>query len=159
VEKEEMPLGDLFLQLKQSGDPPRLPDGRILVELIIPAQKPGSGAGYEKTTVMISPMSSAVASAAAWLCLDPREKTIKECRIAIGSCTSYPYRGKKAEEYLIGKPFGEAILEDAAEMAVSGLEPVSDNYGSAEYRAMVAGVMVRRALEKAGSTALIDPSR
>ena len=81
-------------------------------------------------------------------------KTIKECRIYVGSCIpSYPHRGEKAEAYLVNKPVGEEILREASQMAVSTLKPISDNYGSAEYRVLVASVGVRRALEQAAQAA------
>ena len=121
--------------------------------------KAGFGAGYEKTTVMTSNMSPPVASAAALLRLNPRDKTIEACRICVGSCVPYPHRAVKAEDYLTHKPFEEGILTEAAEMAVTGLRPISDNYGSAEYRALVVTVMVRRALEQAGRMALASLSR
>jgi len=130
------------------------------LEIIIPELKPGFGVGYEKTTVMISSMSPPVASAAAMLRLNSQNRIIEACRIFVGSCTpSYPHRGNKAETYLVNKQFEDEILEKAAEMAVVGLKPISDAYGSGEYRSLVAGTMVRRALEQAGQMALASFSQ
>ena len=125
---------------------------------MIPELGAGCGAAYEKTTVMFSSMSPPVASAAAMVRLDPARKTIKEARIYIGSCTpSYPHRGDKAEAYLVNKPFEDGILKEASEIAIAKLKPISDGHGSAEYRAVVAGAMVRRALEDAGRAAQTSP--
>ena len=150
VKRKEISLEDLFGGFGKLNQLPRLPDGQILVEIIIPELRSGSGAGYEKTTVMVSSMSPPVASAAAMVGLDTGGRTIKDCRIYVGGCTpSYPHRGEKAEAYLVNKPVGEEILREASQMAVSTLKPISDNYGSAEYRALVASVVVRRALKQA----------
>ncbi len=157
TKKQQIPLEDLFGGFRKLGELPRLQGGQILVEITIPELKPSSGVRYEKTNVMVSSMSPPVASAAAMLRLNPRKKIVEACRIFVGSCrASYPHRSKEAEGYLINKPFEDAILREAAEMAVAGLEPISDGYGSAEYRMRVAGVMVRRALEKAGNEALAN---
>lgn len=156
--KQMVLLEDLFSGLRRSSELPKLSGGQILVEIIIPQLKPGSGIGYQKATVMVSPMSPPVSSAAAMLRFDSKNRMIKSCRIFVGSCMpSYPHRANKAEAYLINKPFENETVREAAKMALAGLEPISDAYGSAEYRSLVAGVMVRRALEEAGHMALADP--
>lgn len=155
TERQRILLEDLFGGFRKKGELPKLAGGQILVEIIIPGLRPGSGVGYQKATVMVSPMSPPVASAAAMLRLNSQNKMIEACRILVGSCIpSYPHSGSKAEAYLINKPFENETVREAAEMALVDLRPISDGYGSAEHRSLVAGVMVRRALEEAGRMAL-----
>jgi len=152
--KREIPLEHLFGSFKKPGELPKLPGGQILVQLIIPDLESGSGVGYEKTTAMASPMSTPIASAAAMLRIKAKGKVIENSRIFVGGCTFYPHRCEKAEKLLTGKVFEERLLDEAAEMGSDRLKPISDSYGSAEYRAWVAGNLVRRALEQAGQMAL-----
>jgi carbon-monoxide dehydrogenase medium subunit len=160
AKKQEIPLEDLFDGFGKLNQLPRLPNGQILVEIVIPELKAGVGAGYEKTTVMVSPMSPPVASAATMVRLDPRGKMIQACRIYIGSCApSYPHRSEKAEDYLLKKPFDEGIGKEAAEMATADLKPIPDGYSSAAYRSQVAGILVNRVLKQAVQAALANPSR
>jgi carbon-monoxide dehydrogenase medium subunit len=56
-----------------------------------------------------------------------------------------PLRARAAEDALAGG----ASLADAAALAAEGAEPPSDLAGSAEYRAHLAQVIARRALEQA----------
>ena len=59
-----------------------------------------------------------------------------------------PLRARAAEDALVG---GSSVA-DAAALAGEGTEPPTDQAGSAEYRAHLATVLVRRALGQAMGT-------
>jgi aerobic carbon-monoxide dehydrogenase medium subunit len=91
----------------------------------------------------------ATVSAAAVLTLDKNKKTISDVRIALGSVGATPIRATAAEAVLRGQPLKPEALREAAEKAKEAVDPVSDFRGSAGYKKEMAGVFVRRALEKA----------
>jgi aerobic carbon-monoxide dehydrogenase medium subunit len=70
-------------------------------------------------------------------------------RLALGSVGTTPIRAREAEDALRGQPVKPEALREAAEKAKSAVDPISDFRGSAAYKKEMAGVFVRRALEKA----------
>jgi carbon-monoxide dehydrogenase medium subunit len=88
-------------------------------------------------------------SAAAVLTLDKTKKTISNVRIALGSVGTTPIRATAAEAVLRGQPVKAEAFAEAAEKAKEAVDPISDFRGSAGYKKEMAGVFVRRALEKA----------
>jgi carbon-monoxide dehydrogenase medium subunit len=83
------------------------------------------------------------------LTLDKSKKTISDVRIALGSVGSTPIRATAAEAVLRGQPVKAEGFAEAAEKAKEAVDPISDFRGSAGYKKEMAGVFVRRALEKA----------
>jgi carbon-monoxide dehydrogenase medium subunit len=71
--------------------------------------------------------------------------SIAGASIGLVSMGGTPLRAKAAEDALAGG----ASLADAAALVAEGAEPPSDQAGSSEYRAHLAQVMTRRALEQA----------
>jgi carbon-monoxide dehydrogenase medium subunit len=65
-------------------------------------------------------------------------------RIVIGASTPIPVRARKTEQFLEGKVVTRDVLEEAAGIARSEIEVLSDFRGSAEYRREMAGVILRR---------------
>jgi carbon-monoxide dehydrogenase medium subunit len=83
------------------------------------------------------------------LTLDKTHKTITDVRIALGSVGVTPIRATAAEALLRGQPVKTEAFAEAGEKAKEAVDPVSDFRGSAAYKKEMAGVFVRRALEKA----------
>jgi len=83
------------------------------------------------------------------LTLDKSKKKISAVRIALGSVGTTPIRAKDAEALLRGQPVKPEAFREAAEKAKEAVDPVTDFRGSAGYKKEMAGVFVRRALEKA----------
>ncbi|MGQ0701636.1 MAG: FAD binding domain-containing protein [Gemmatimonadales bacterium] len=71
-------------------------------------------------------------------------------RVGITGVAAKPYRARAVESALRGRRSSAAIAR-AAEGAAEGVEPLSDLHASAEYRAHLARVLTRRALEQAVS--------
>jgi aerobic carbon-monoxide dehydrogenase medium subunit len=72
---------------------------------------------------------------------------IETAAVAITGISDIAYRAFTVENELRGKPVS-AIPEAAAHAAI-GVDAIGDNYASAEYRAHLASVYTRRALEEA----------
>lgn len=60
-----------------------------------------------------------------------------------------PYRAKAVEQYLRGKELTAETIAKAATRAAKEVEPLNDIHASAEFRAHLAQVNTRRALELA----------
>ncbi|HLB54527.1 MAG TPA: xanthine dehydrogenase family protein subunit M [Gemmatimonadales bacterium] len=69
-------------------------------------------------------------------------------RVAITGVGFRAYRASAVESRLRGK-LSAAAIASAAEQAARGVEPLADLHASAEYRAHLARVLTRRALERA----------
>ena len=52
---------------------------------------------------------------------------IKQARIALGGVAHKPWRADEAERFLIGRKPVKAVFEQAAELAVRGAKPLSEN--------------------------------
>lgn len=120
----------------------------IISEVMVPKLPPNSGAAYIKFLPRTAD-DYATVSAAAVLTLDKTRKTIADVRIALGSVGVTPIRAKAAEDLLRGQPVKTEAFAEAGEKAKEAVDPVSDFRGSAAYKKDMAGVFVRRALEKA----------
>jgi len=120
----------------------------IITEVFVPKLPPNSGSAYLKFLPRTAD-DYATVSAAAVLTLDKSKKTINDVRIALGSVGTTPIRAKDAEALLRGQPVKPEAFREAAEKAKEAVDPVTDFRGSAGYKKEMAGVFVRRALEKA----------
>jgi aerobic carbon-monoxide dehydrogenase medium subunit len=120
----------------------------IITELFVPRLQANTGAAYLKFLPRTAD-DYATVSAAAVLTLDKNKKTISDVRIALGSVGTTPIRATAAEAVLRGQPLKPEAFREAAEKAKEAVDPMSDFRGSAGYKKEMAGVFVRRALEKA----------
>jgi CO/xanthine dehydrogenase FAD-binding subunit len=75
--------------------------------------------------------------------------TCKDARIALFGVGATPVRIERAEAMLKEARLDHRILAEAARLVAEVLEPDADVHASADYRKEVAGVLTRRALEKA----------
>ncbi len=122
--------------------------GEVITEIFVPALPPNSGAAFLKFLPRTAD-DYATVSAAAVVTLDKTKKTFADVRIALGSVGTTPIRAREAEAVLRGQPVKAEALQEAAEKAKKAVDPISDFRGSAAYKREMAGVFVRRALEKA----------
>jgi carbon-monoxide dehydrogenase medium subunit len=71
----------------------------------------------------------------------------RSARIVLFGVADHPVRAAEAERRVAGRDLSdEAVCREAAELAVSDLDPHSDMHGTAGYRKDVARALVRRAL-------------
>ena len=120
----------------------------IITEVMVPKLAPNTGTAYIKFLPRTAD-DYATVSAAAVLTLDKAKKTIVDARIALGSVGVTPIRATAAEDLLRGQPVKSEAFAAAGEKAKEAVDPISDFRGSAAYKKDMAGVFVRRALEKA----------
>jgi aerobic carbon-monoxide dehydrogenase medium subunit len=139
-----IPLDDFFTDYYETV----LKPDEIVTEIFVPKMSANSAGAYLKFLPRTAD-DYATVSAAAVLTLDKTHKTITDVRIALGSVGVTPIRATAAEALLRGQPVRTEAFAEAGEKAKEAVDPVSDFRGSAAYKKEMAGVFVRRALEKA----------
>jgi aerobic carbon-monoxide dehydrogenase medium subunit len=118
----------------------------VLTEIEIPVPAARTGGAYEKFPHPAS--RYALVGAAAVLTLGGTD-TIAEARVALTGVGTKPVRATGVEQALRGVRLADDTLAGAAARAGQGLEARADLQGSAEYKAHLTTVQVRRALERA----------
>lgn len=77
----------------------------------------------------------------------------QEARIGLTGAGSHATRASSVEQELTGKQLDANSIAQACQSIADGLDMMSDSYASAEYRAHLARVMARRAIEQALASA------
>jgi len=79
------------------------------------------------------------------------DKAQKSVAVAVTGVAAKAYRAAGAESSLRGLDLSAATIATAAQKAANGIDPLSDIHASAEFRAHLARVQTKRALELAAS--------
>jgi carbon-monoxide dehydrogenase medium subunit len=115
----------------------------LLTEVSVKMPPKGSG-GAHLAFKRSAPVYPTV-SVAVQVTLEGKD-TCKDVRIALGCVALTAIRAKEAEAALRGKTLGEKTVQAAAEAAREAAEPQSDMRGSAEYKRVLLGTLVKRAI-------------
>lgn len=121
-----------------------LAEDEILTGIEIPPPPPKTGSSYQWLT-KITTVDETLVGVAALITLSQDDKVCQEARIALGSVAPTPVRAPRAEEVLRGKRVDHALIERAAEVAITESQPRS----RAEYRRQMIAVLVKKALQEA----------
>ena len=125
-----------------------LEPGEFLVNMRMPAPKPGFGAAYLRF-IPRNEMDIAVVGVGASVQLSADGTTFEHARIALAAVAPRPLFVPEAGESLAGKPVNEESMAQAAELAQLAATPITDMRGTAEFRKHIVGVLTRRTLAKA----------
>ncbi|MCY0094972.1 FAD binding domain-containing protein [Hoeflea ulvae] len=126
-----------------------LEPGEILTAVRIPIPPPGHGYAYEKLKRKVGDY----ATAAAAVVLTMAGNTCASVSIGLTNVSETPLWASDAAELLIGTSLDKSSVDAAVAAAEAITNPASDMRGPAEYRTKMAGVMLRRAVERAQSRA------
>lgn len=126
-----------------------LEPGEILTEIRIPKQ--GGASAYEKLGRRGGHTDYAVAGAAVWL--DVSDGAVSSARVALTGVGAKPTLAEGVAEALIGTDGSDAAIAAASERALEGVTVLDDLFGTVEYKAHLAKVMTRRALQQAVAAA------
>ncbi len=139
-----LPIADLYEDVGQSCVDPC---AQMVTALRFRPLNEGQGWGFQRLTrrqAVVLPMLVVAAVVAV------QEGICQEARLAVGPVAPTPFRAEEAEAALKGQPADEARFKQAAALAVEAAHPRDSLLrGSAEYRAEMVGVLVRRALSQA----------
>jgi xanthine dehydrogenase small subunit len=135
-ERRTMPLERFFLsygkQDRQAGE--------FVESVRIPRPVPGARIRIVKLSKRFDSDISALCGA---FVLHLEDGHVAEARIAFGGMAGIPARAPSCEAALIGKPWSEAAVEEAALALAQDYRPLSDLRGSAGYRLAAAANLVR----------------
>jgi len=115
----------------------------LVREIVVEAPPKDSGGAYLAFKRCAPVYASA--SAAVQLTLGDRD-TCKDIRIALGCVGLTAIRPAQAEAALTGKPLTRQNIAVAAEAAMAACDPQSDMRGSADYKRVLVGVLLKRAI-------------
>jgi aerobic carbon-monoxide dehydrogenase medium subunit len=117
----------------------------IITEVRFPVMPPQSAHAIEEFARRKGDF--AIAAIAVTLTRDGERCT--KARLATAGVGPASIRLRDAEDVLERQGLGEAAIEEAADKAMSQVDPISDLNGSAEYRRHLTGVLTSRAILKA----------
>ncbi len=117
----------------------------ILTEVFIPDLADHSGCTYLKFGPRKA-MDLAVASVAAMLVTDSSISKCLNTRIVLGAVAPTPIRARKAEAVITKKKLNNSLIEEAARIAASECNPITDIRASEWYRREMVEVLVKHAL-------------
>jgi xanthine dehydrogenase YagS FAD-binding subunit len=115
-----------------------LKPNEILTEIVLPVSRETVSSTYEVRQREAFDWPLATAS----VMLKMSGGKVSEARIALGHVAPKPWRAAEAEKALIGQAISEATVAKAAEAAVAGAKPLSQN----AYKVQLAKTAVKRAL-------------
>ncbi|WP_020174916.1 FAD binding domain-containing protein [Methyloferula stellata] len=124
--------------------------GELLTGISIPVPPQKHGYAYEKLKRKIG--DYATAAAAVLLVMD-QGGTVTSCAISLTNVGETALLAEKAAELVVGSSLDTATLAKAMAAAEEITSPAADGRGSAAYRTKMAGVMVKRALQRAAARA------
>jgi carbon-monoxide dehydrogenase medium subunit len=140
--ERSIPIAEFFVDLLTTALEPT----EILTSISVPALPARGGDAYAKFPHPAS--GFAVVGVAARVVLDEKG-SITQIGVGITGIAPKAYRATAVENLLRGKAASSKRIQEAAAHAADGVEATGDIYASAEYRAHLASVYTRRALEKA----------
>lgn len=120
-----------------------LEPNEIVTHVILPRPVTTKSAHYEVKFKQSHDWPLTMASVA----LEMSGQTIQNARVVLGAVAPIPWRSREAEAVLKGKTFSDALAVEAADAAVKGAKPMTQN----GYKVQVARTTVHRALMKAAA--------
>jgi carbon-monoxide dehydrogenase medium subunit len=140
--EREVPLEDFFVEyLKTALEP-----DEIVAEIQIPDPPPYTGGAYHKERVRMT--DSPIASVAAVISLDGSD-TVAMARIVLQAVCPTPVRAREAESFIVGKKVDDKFIDEVAVLAEKAACPISDIYGSAEYKREMVRVVTKQVVTEA----------
>jgi aerobic carbon-monoxide dehydrogenase medium subunit len=137
----KVPLGEFFRSYFETVVGPE----ELLTRVEVPALPNGAAGVYLKHA--ISSEDLAIAGVAVVLIPDGNGGgAVREVRIGLGGVAPVPFRAAKAERMLAGAVLKDEAIREAAEIAASEADPMTDPHASADYRRKMVKVLVRRAI-------------
>ncbi len=134
-----VPVRDFVLGVRRTV----LGDGELITHLTWDAPGPGWYGAFEKLGLR---RAMAIAVAGLAVLVRVAGDRVEEARVALGSVAPTVIRAPEVEMALTGGALDDDAVERAAQLASEAARPIDDVRGSADYRKMVVGGLMRRAL-------------
>jgi carbon-monoxide dehydrogenase medium subunit len=147
-----IPAAEFFVGMLTSA----LEPSEILTQVRIPLPAPNTGGAYLKFD---HPASHYALCGVAAIVTRGGDGNISDARVAVTGVGPIAYRASGVEAALKGKPASAETFAEAAQQAAEGQDAQGDLHASSEYRAHLARVFTRRALEKAAQPGAAEAER
>ncbi len=141
-----IPLDRFFTGYRRTA----LGPAELIARVRIPKPYPAIGRFYKVSKRVHDDISTVAAGFA--LDLDATG-VVKVARLAYGGVAATPARALDAERALIGRPWGRAALAEAKAAAAAAFTPMTDQRGSAAYRAAMVASLLDRLWDDTGARA------
>jgi len=144
--KREVPLEKFYVIPKVETEREHdLKPNEIVTELVLPPANGMKVAHYEIRQKAAFDWPMAVAAVAFQMNGD----SVSAARVILGHVAPVPWKSSEAEAAMTGKSLNETSANAAAQAALAGAKPLSQN----QYKVQVARVALKRAIMKAGGAA------
>ena len=120
-----------------------LAGGDVIVSILIPKPFPTDARFFKIAKRRMDDISTVAACFA--FDTDGSDR-ITRAAIAYGGVAATPLRVKIGEDFLLGKLWNEATMQQAQQLIAEHLEPMSDHRGSADYRLAMAQTLLEKFL-------------
>ena len=117
----------------------------ILTKIIITPPGGNTGMAFLK----LGRVSTDIAVVNAAACLTMKKKVCIKCRLAVGAVAPVPLRVKSVEKMIEGQEISPELVDKAGKMAEEEVKPITDVRSTSDYRRIMSGVLVKRAIEQA----------
>jgi len=121
----------------------------LITEIRVKAPAKNSGGAY----IAFKRTAPVYATASAAVQLTLKDGSCSDVSIYVGAVALTPVHATSAEDELRGRPLDGSSIARAAEAAMSAVDPPPDMRGTAEYKRVLVGGLVRRAIEAAARRA------
>jgi carbon-monoxide dehydrogenase medium subunit len=146
--RREIAAGDFFVGFLTTA----LEPGELLVETRFPTAAPGEGSALVEVANRHGDF--ALVAAAAWVRLDGGGRAVAETRVAVGAVADRPVLVPEAAAAVAGSDADDEVaLRRAGEAAAAAVDPGGSLHAPPDYQRHLIGVLVTRALRRAGSRA------
>ena len=119
--------------------------GEVLTQVHIPEKATHTGMAFLKVGRVAQDI--AVVNAAALLVVD--KKKCVQCRLAVGAVAPVPLRLRNVEKLIEGEEIGPELLDRVSQMVEQAVSPITDVRSTEEYRRIMSGVLIKRAILQA----------
>lgn len=139
--KREVPVDEFF----QGPGRTRCDSIEVITRITVPAPAEKTGMAFLKSGRVNQDI--ALTNAAALLVME--DGVCRKCRLAVGAVAPVPLRLKGIESVIEGRQIDNELLVRVGEMVEQEISPITDVRASEDYRRVVTGVMVGRAIRLA----------
>ncbi len=141
--RRELAVEDVVLAPRRTA----LQNGEFVVSFQLPPKRKGTGDAYLRF-IPRTEMDIAVVGAGVCLAIDAAG-TCTAARVGLGAVAARPLLVAAAGQALVGSKLDTAALEHMVAAVRAACKPIDDKRGTIEFRIKVAGVIARRACERA----------
>jgi len=144
--KRDVPIVDFF---KGPGET-CMEKTEVLTQIKVPRMAPNSGTIFLKKGRVSQDIS--IVNAAALLVMEGN--VCRKCRLAVGAVAPVPLRLKDVEDMVENQGISTELLDGVAEKVEKAVSPITDVRSTAEYRRVLSGVLVKKAIHQAHQRAV-----